>query len=242
MLTFRNSRSEICRAIYISHTESQLKLLHPPGNGAPALGLLSFYKLWALILVPFSFPFKVVDHVSVVVPFFGFFSTNKPLHSNRTTLKFVRRLTLFRFLLHQEPQRPSKRTLRPFFRGEGLLRLVARGRPSPPLAPAALGLAQSAGHPQRAPLPGELLGPRRAPRGPKRPNSGEFAPSEHPMSKIGSNMGGEFTYPKMVPLVLTHSHRKGGRPIRPGSNMGVACEACERLVSEEKIQLILKKS
>ena len=25
-------------------------------------------------------------------------------------------------------------------------------------------------------------------------------------SKIGSKMGGELTYPKMVPLVLTHSH------------------------------------
>ena len=33
-------------------------------------------------------------------------------------------------------------------------------------------------------------------------------PSEHPNPtiKIGSKMGGEFTYPKMVPLVLTHSH------------------------------------
>ena len=32
-------------------------------------------------------------------------------------------------------------------------------------------------------------------------------PSEHPnpTTKIGSNMGGEFTYTKMVPLVLTHS-------------------------------------
>ena len=33
-------------------------------------------------------------------------------------------------------------------------------------------------------------------------------PSEHPnpTTKIGSKMGGEFPYPKMVPLVLTHSH------------------------------------
>ena len=33
-------------------------------------------------------------------------------------------------------------------------------------------------------------------------------PSEHPnpTTKIGSKMGGEFTYPKMAPLVLTHSH------------------------------------
>ena len=33
-------------------------------------------------------------------------------------------------------------------------------------------------------------------------------PSEHPnpTTKIGSKMGGEFTYPRMVPLVLTHSH------------------------------------
>ena len=37
------------------------------------------------------------------------------------------------------------------------------------------------------------------------PNRG---PSEHPnpTTKIGSKMGAEFTYPKMVPLVLTHSH------------------------------------
>ena len=28
----------------------------------------------------------------------------------------------------------------------------------------------------------------------------------NPTTKIGSTMGGEFTYPKMVPLVLTHSH------------------------------------
>ena len=36
----------------------------------------------------------------------------------------------------------------------------------------------------------------------------KIALSEHPnpTSKIGSKMGGEFTYPKMVPLVLTHSH------------------------------------
>ena len=37
-------------------------------------------------------------------------------------------------------------------------------------------------------------------------------PSEHPdpTTKIGSNMGGEFTYPKMVPLVLTHDHTVWG--------------------------------
>ena len=31
--------------------------------------------------------------------------------------------------------------------------------------------------------------------------------SEHPnpTTKIGSKMGGEFTYPKLVPLVLTHN-------------------------------------
>ena len=29
-------------------------------------------------------------------------------------------------------------------------------------------------------------------------------------TKIGSNMGGEFTYPKMVPVVLTHSHTGPG--------------------------------
>ena len=39
-------------------------------------------------------------------------------------------------------------------------------------------------------------------------NPNRLAPSEHPnpTTKIGSKMGGEFTYPKMVPLVLTHSH------------------------------------
>ena len=39
--------------------------------------------------------------------------------------------------------------------------------------------------------------------------SKSFGPSEHPIqipAKIGSKMGGEFTFPKMVPLVLTHSH------------------------------------
>ena len=31
-------------------------------------------------------------------------------------------------------------------------------------------------------------------------------------TKLGSNMSGEFTYPKMVPLVLTHSHVAFGCP------------------------------
>ena len=37
-------------------------------------------------------------------------------------------------------------------------------------------------------------------------NPNRLPPSEHPnpTAKIGSKMGGEFTYPKMVPLVLTH--------------------------------------
>ena len=39
----------------------------------------------------------------------------------------------------------------------------------------------------------------------QKPN--RLAPSEHPnpATKMKPNMGGEFTYPKMVPLVLTHS-------------------------------------
>ena len=57
-------------------------------------------------------------------------------------------------------------------------------------------------------------------------NPNRLAPSErpHPTTKIGSKMGGEFTYPKMVPLVLAHSHMalcnfssKKGRMIHPQS-------------------------
>ena len=39
-------------------------------------------------------------------------------------------------------------------------------------------------------------------------------------SNIGSKMGGEFTYPKMVPLVLTHSHIKI-IPVWPRSGMAL---------------------
>ena len=55
----------------------------------------------------------------------------------------------------------------------------------------------------------------RAPRARREAQSSKLAmgqnpnrtPSEHPnpTTKIGCKMGGEFTYPKMVPLVLTHS-------------------------------------
>ena len=41
-------------------------------------------------------------------------------------------------------------------------------------------------------------------------------------TKIGSKMGGEFTYPKMVPLVLIHSQQdqKLRRSIRAGCSRG----------------------
>ena len=54
-----------------------------------------------------------------------------------------------------------------------------------------------------------------------KPGSHHLAMGQNPVppvnipipTKIGSKMGGEFTYPRMVPLVLTHSHflshRKG---------------------------------
>ena len=44
---------------------------------------------------------------------------------------------------------------------------------------------------------------RRAPDAAMGQNPG--SPTVNP-TKIGSKMGGEFTHPKMVPLVLTHSH------------------------------------
>ena len=39
-------------------------------------------------------------------------------------------------------------------------------------------------------------------------NPNRFAPSEHPIQSPlkQTKLGGEFTYPKVVPLVLTHSH------------------------------------
>ena len=50
-------------------------------------------------------------------------------------------------------------------------------------------------------------------------------------TKIGSKMGGEFTYPKMVPLVLTHSHIKKAvaaegdkRPVRTMKRVPVGSE------------------
>ena len=48
-------------------------------------------------------------------------------------------------------------------------------------------------------------------------------PSEHPNPpKIGSKMGGEFTYPKMAPLVLTHSHMFGQTKREQESEHGCA--------------------
>ena len=43
-------------------------------------------------------------------------------------------------------------------------------------------------------------------------NLNRLAPSEHanPTTKIGSKMGDEFTYPKMVPVVSTHGHLPNG--------------------------------
>ena len=35
---------------------------------------------------------------------------------------------------------------------------------------------------------------------------GIFSEHPNPTTKIGSKMGGELTYPKMVPLILNHCH------------------------------------
>ena len=46
--------------------------------------------------------------------------------------------------------------------------------------------------------------------------SSSCGPAEHPnpTTQIGSKMGGELTYPEMVPLLLTHSHVGGRNPLR----------------------------
>ena len=45
-------------------------------------------------------------------------------------------------------------------------------------------------------------------------------------TKIGSKMGGEFTYPKTLPLVLTHSHMADSQLDVPRSLAAATAPAC----------------
>ena len=100
-------------------------------------------------------------------------------------------------------------------------------RPSryPPMASAASAASK---------LPGMAPRPKKSEKrllGPLPPGHGSKAKirnrSEHPIqspTQIGSKMGGEFTYPKMVTLVLTHCHLRQ-TPGRSRTAFSLPCES-----------------